>query len=326
MKTAIEAIVVITILGLIFSPSFSNVNAEDILSPRKQMASGVAADKVVCKPGTVLMIRSTNGAAACVKSSTSLKLTDSGWGSIIKQVEDMEDDIDKTMEDGIEENVVNATQEDTHNKEITLEEGLSMGITNESSQETMEEEPFAIGGIDLSMAAPVEGQEDAPITIIEFGDYQCPKCHDWFINEKPSINSQYIMKGIAKLYFVDFSWLGDDSILAAEATYCANDQGKFQEYHSTLYSNQGGIQDGWANTNALKQFAVDIGLDSEKFNECLDSGIYANRVYYNTGVGTLHDVQATPYFFIVGQNGEIKKIAGPQPSIVFEAALYSLGY
>jgi protein-disulfide isomerase len=325
MKTAIEAIIVITIFGLIFSLSLSSVNAEDILSPRKQMASGISADKVVCKSGMVLMIRSTNGAAACVKSSTSLKLTDAGWGNVIEQT-GMENQVDQTMENGMEENVVNATEVDTHNKEIHLEEGLSMDVTNQSSQEPVTEEPLTIGGIDLSMAAPVEGQIDAPVTIIEFGDYQCPKCHDWFQNEKSAISSKYILKDIAKFYFVDFTWEGNDSVLAAQAAYCADDQGKFQEYHSTLYNNQKGIQDGWANAKALKQFAVDLGLDSDKFDECLDSGKYADRVSHNTEVGTTHGVQATPYFFIVGPNGEVKKIVGPQPSMVFEAALNSLGY
>jgi protein-disulfide isomerase len=325
MKTAICAIVVIIVLSLLFSPILSTVNAEDILSPRKQMASGTTAENVVCKSGLVLMIRSTNGAAACVKSTTSVKLSDAGWGSITEQA-DIEDQVDETMEDGIEEDVVNATEGDSHDKQIILKEELSIGMANETTQETAEEEPFTIGGIDLSMAAPVEGQPDAPVTIIEFGDYQCPKCQDWFQNEKPSINSKYIVNGIAKLYFVDFAWEGEHSVLAAQATYCANDQGKFQEYHSTLYNNQGGIQDGWADAVSLQQFAVDVGLDSAKFNECLDSGTYADRVSYNTEVGTSHGVQATPYFFIVGPDGEIKKIVGPQPSIVFEAALNSLGY
>jgi protein-disulfide isomerase len=324
MKTTICAIVAITVLGLLFSPTLSIVNAEDILSPRKQMESGTTAENVVCKSGLVLMIRSTNGAAACVKSTTSVKLSDAGWGSITEQV-DIEDQVDETMEDGTED-VVNATEVDTHDKQIILKEELSIGMANETTQETAEEEPFTIGGIDLSMAAPVEGQVDAPVTIIEFGDYQCPKCQDWFQNEKPSINSKYIVNGIAKLYFVDFAWEGDDSVLAAQATYCANDQGKFQEYHSTLYNNQGGIQDGWADADSLQQFAVDLELDSAKFNECLDSGTYADRVSYNTEVGTSHGVQATPYFFIVGPDGDIKKIVGPQPSIVFEAALNSLGY
>ena len=306
------AFVAIIVLGLFLSPSMLSVNAQDILSPRQQMASGVAADDVVCKSGLVLMIRSTNGAATCVKSSTSMKLSDAGWGSII-----IDDEEDETIED---ETIENATNE----KIIELSEGLSMGDKEGLPEETMEEESFTIGGIDLSMAAPVEGDKDAPITIIEFGDYQCPKCKGWFQNEKSKITSNYITKGIAKLYFLDSAWLGDDSIAAAQATYCADDQGKFIEYHSTLYNNQAGIQDGWANIDALKQFAMEIELDTEMFNKCLDSGIYADRVSHNTEVGSSLGVVGTPYFFIVGPEGDIKKIVGPQPSIVFDAAINSL--
>jgi len=316
------AFVAIISLGLFLSPSMLSVNAQDIMSPRQQMASGVAADDVVCKSGLVLMIRSTNGAATCVKSSTSMKLSDAGWGSIV-----LDDEEDETIED---ETIENETIEDettenaTNEKIIELSEGLSMGEEQGLPEETMEEESFTIGGVDLSMAAPVEGDEDAPITIIEFGDYQCPKCKGWFQNEKSKITSNYITKGIAKLYFLDSAWLGDDSIAAAQATYCADDQGKFIEYHSTLYNNQAGIQDGWANMDALKQFAKDLELDAEMFNECLDSGIYADRVSHNTEVGASLGVVGTPYFFIVGPEGDIKKIAGPQPSIVFDAAINSL--
>jgi len=316
------AFVAIIALGLFLSPSMLSVNAQDIMSPRQQMASGVAADDVVCKSGLVLMIRSTNGAATCVKSSTSMKLSDAGWGSIV-----IDDEEDETIED---ETIENETIEDettenaTNEKIIELSEGLSMGEEQGLPEETMEEESFTIGGVDLSMAAPVEGDEDAPITIIEFGDYQCPKCKGWFQNEKSKITSNYITKGIAKLYFLDSAWLGDDSIAAAQATYCADDQGKFIEYHSTLYNNQAGIQDGWANMDALKQFATDLELDAEMFNECLDSGIYADRVSHNTEVGASLGVVGTPYFFIIGPEGDIKKIAGPQPSIVFDAAINSL--
>src|SRR3990170_3125032 len=304
--------VAIIVLGLFLFPSMLSVNAQDIMSPRQQMASGVAADDVVCKSGLVLMIRSTNGAATCVKSSTSMKLSDAGWGSIV-----LDDEEDETIED-------ETTENETNEKIIELSEGLSMGEEQGLPEETMEEESFTIGGVDLSMAAPVEGDEDAPITIIEFGDYQCPKCKDWFQNEKSKITSNYITKGIAKLYFLDSAWLGDDSIAAAQATYCADDQGKFIEYHSTLYNNQAGIQDGWANMDALKQFATDLELDAEMFNECLDSGIYADRVSHNTEVGASLGVVGTPYFFIIGPEGDIKKIAGPQPSIVFDAAINSL--
>src|SRR3990172_9261735 len=311
------AFVAIIVLGLFLSPSMLSVNPQDIMSPRQQMASGVAADDVVCKSGLVLMIRSTNGAATCVKSSTSMKLSDAGWGSIVIDDEEDETIENETIEDETTENA-------TNEKIIELSEGLSMGEEQGLPEETMEEESFTIGGVDLSMAAPVEGDEDAPITIIEFGDYQCPKCKGWFQNEKSKITSNYITKGIAKLYFLDSAWLGDDSIAAAQAAYCADDQGKFIEYHSTLYNNQAGIQDGWANMDALKQFAKDLELDADMFNECLDSGIYADRVSHNTEVGASLGVVGTPYFFIVGPEGDIKKIAGPQPSIVFDAAINSL--
>jgi len=322
----------ILILALFLSPSILAVNAQEILSPRQQMASGVAADDVVCKLGLVLMIRSTNGAASCVKSSTSVKLSDVGWGSII--IDDGEDETihDETIEDKTKQDITmeNSTMQDvtmentTSDKVVHLSEGLSMGEEGVTPDETMDEEKFAIGGIDLSMAAPIEGDENASITIIEFGDYQCPKCKAWFQNEKPKITSNYITKGIAKLYFLDFTWLGDDSITAAQAAYCADDQGKFNEYHSILYNNQAEIQNGWANMDALKQFAIDLKLNSEMFDECLDSGIHADRVSHNTEVGVSHGVEATPYFFIVGPEGSIKKIAGPQPSIVFDAAINSL--
>jgi|GEM_PF-500904 len=316
------AFVAIIVLGLFLSPSILSVNAQDIQSPRQQMASGVAADDVVCKSGLVLMIRSTNGAATCVKSSTSMKLSDAGWGSIIIDDEEDETIEDETIED---ETIEDETMENATNEKIVeLSEEFSMGEEEGLPGEPMEEESFTIGGIDLSMSAPVEGDEDAPITIIEFGDYQCPKCKGWFQNEKSKITSNYITKGIAKLYFLDSAWLGDDSITAAQAAYCADDQGKFIEYHSTLYNNQATIQDGWANMDALKQFAKDLELDAEMFNECLDSGIYADRVSHNTKVGASLGVVETPYFFIVGPEGDIKKIAGPQPSIVFDAAINSL--
>ncbi len=332
------ALLSIVIIGLIISPSISSINADnhEIMSPREQMESGIDAEDVVCKSGLVLMVRSTNGAAACVKSSTSMKLSGAGWGDVIEA----------TMEEKQEEEQM---EEENHDKEIVLKEELSMGEQEQMdansnqtiiqleeeisageedslSDESTQEDVFTIGGIDLSMAAPVEGQDDAPITIIEFGDYQCPNCKQWFQQEKPSITSNHILSNTTKLYFVDAPWAGDDSFTAAEASYCADDQGKFMEYHSTLYNNQAGIQDGWANSDSLKQFAIDLGLDSEMFDECLDSEKYSDRVSYNTEVATSNGVEGTPHFFIVGPDGTVKQITGPQPSVVFDAAILSLGY
>ena len=320
----------IIILGLVISPSFSSVDAEtnEILSPKKQMESGVSAEDVICKSELVLMIR-FNGMAACVKTQTSIKLSEVGWGEAIENL------MDEVMEkEGNDKEIIFKEElsmgepqqmgNETNKTIVELKEGISSAETQ--MQEESSKEVFSIGGIDLSMAVFVEGDADAPITIIEFGDYQCPKCKQWFQEQKPVISSNYILTGIAKLYFIDFVWIGDDSFTAAEAAYCANDQGKFKEYHSILYNSQADIQDGWANSDSLKQFAVDIGLDSEIFNQCLDSGKYSNRVSYNTDIALSNKITGTPHFFIVGSDDTVKQIAGPQPSIIFDATINSLGY
>jgi predicted secreted protein with PEFG-CTERM motif len=177
------------------------------------------------------------------------------------------------------------------------------------------------GHIDLSMASPVLGSSNAPITIIEFGDYQCPKCDGWFKNEEPTIKSNYIDTNKAKLYFVDFPFLGVDSPIAAQATYCAGDQGKYWEYHDYLYLHQGDIQSGWASTSNLKSFATALGLDTTKFNSCLDSGKYADRVSHNKDIGSANGVQGTPTFFIAGQSGSMQEIVGPQPASEFSTTI-----
>ena len=180
-------------------------------------------------------------------------------------------------------------------------------------------DPVYVGDIDISLAAPLEGSFDAPVTIVEFGDFQCPKCDQWFLNEKPILKSDYIDTAKVNLYFVDFVFLGDDSVTAANASYCANEQGMYWEYHSHLYNNQGGINDGWASADNLKGFAVDIGLDTFAFDECLDSAKYNNRIDHNKQVGMSHGVEGTPTFFIVdnSDNNLTERIDGPQSHSVF---------
>ncbi len=179
-----------------------------------------------------------------------------------------------------------------------------------------------IGKIDVSNSPPLEGSEDAPVTIIEFGDFQCPKCDQWFQSEKPTIKQDYIDTGKANLYFVDFTFLGADSMTAANASYCAEEQGKYWEFHSHLYNNQREINGGWASSTNLKFFASDVGLDVVAFDECLDSGKYDDRVAYNTNVGALHGVEGTPAFFIVdNSDNTTERIDGPQPSDIFAGVI-----
>ncbi|MDH3676894.1 MAG: haloalkane dehalogenase [Nitrosopumilus sp.] len=205
-------------------------------------------------------------------------------------------------------------------------QGLAEWYRGIQSAEKMDDamETMSIGGIDVTMSAPLEGSPDAPITIIEFGDFQCPKCNQWFQNEKSTIVENHIDTGMAKVYFLDYTWLGDDSTSAAQAAHCAGDQEMYWEYHTHLYNNQGGINEGWASPDNLKTFAEEMGLETEVFNECLDSGKYDERVSHNNMVGASHNVEGTPTFFIIDSDGSVERINGPQPASIFDKVIESL--
>ncbi len=177
------------------------------------------------------------------------------------------------------------------------------------------------GTISTAMGSPILGDPSAPITIVEFGDYQCHQCYNWFHNTKPAIHRDYIETGKANLVFVDLAFLGRDSPVAAQASYCAEDQGKYWEYHDMLYNAQESkIDNGWANSERLKAFAFSLGLDMELFESCLDSGKYSKRVQYNSQQAREHGVKGTPGFFIVGPDGQ-QQIGGAQPFSVFKQIL-----
>ncbi len=181
------------------------------------------------------------------------------------------------------------------------------------------------GSISTSLGSPILGSPDAPITIVEFGDYQCHQCYNWFHNTKPMIMRDYVDTGKVNLIFVDFAFLGKDSPKAAQATYCADDQNMYWEYHNSLYNSQESkIDSGWANSERLKAFAFDLNLDMELFNECLDSEKYSKRVQYNSQQARDNGVRGTPGFFIVDSDFNQKQIGGAQPFSVFKKILDSM--
>ena len=180
------------------------------------------------------------------------------------------------------------------------------------------------GDISTAMGSPILGNPDASITIVEFGDYQCEQCYEWFHNTKPALVQDYIDTGKANLVFVDLAFLGRDSPKAAQATYCGEDQGKYWEFHDLLYNSQEHIDNGWANSERLKAFAFSLGLDMELFDSCLDSGKYSKRVSYNIDEARKQGANGTPTFFIIDSEGNTKKIAGPQPYSVFKSVIDSM--
>ena len=176
--------------------------------------------------------------------------------------------------------------------------------------------------LNLENSSPALGSENAPVTIVEFGDYQCEACYHWFHNTRDTLIDNYIETGKAKLVFVDLPFLGRDSPKAAQASYCAEDQGKYWEYHTMLYTFQDGQPDsGWADRDRLNSFAFSLDMNMDEFNDCMDSSKYAKRVKANYDEAVKNGVQQTPTFIIISQDGTIEKFAGAQPYSVFAATI-----
>jgi len=176
--------------------------------------------------------------------------------------------------------------------------------------------------VNLENGSPVLGSESAPVTIVEFGDYQCEACYHWFHNTRSTLIDNYVETGKAKLVFVDLAFLGRDSPIAAQASYCAEDQGKYWEYHTILYTFQDGPPDsGWADRDRLNSFAFNLDMNVDEFNDCMDSSKYKIRVKANYDEAVKNDVQSTPTFIIISQDGMTKKFSGAQPYSVFAATI-----
>ena len=179
--------------------------------------------------------------------------------------------------------------------------------------------------VNLENGSPPLGSESAPITIVEFGDYQCEACYHWFHNTRSTLIDNYIETGKAKLVFVDLPFLGRDSPKAAQASYCAEDQEKYWEYHTMLYTFQDGPPDsGWADRDRLSAFAFSLDMNMDEFNECMDSSKYEQRVKTNHNEAVRNDVKYTPTFIIFSQDGKKEMFHGAQPYSVFAATIESL--
>ena len=174
-------------------------------------------------------------------------------------------------------------------------------------------------------ASPILGDLNAPLTMIEFGDYQCTFCKKFFHETEESIITNYVETGKVKILFKDFIVVpGNDSLNAANAAHCANDQEMFWQYHSTLYNNWDGEGTGWASFERLHQFASTLGLDMDKFSECMSKSKWKELVDSSKVDGRTLGVSATPTFFIIDQNNKVLKITGAQHYDVFQEVFDSL--
>ena len=171
----------------------------------------------------------------------------------------------------------------------------------------------------LAKTRHFKGDPDAPVTIIEFADFQCPYCGRFFAETKPQIDEQYMQSGKVRFAYFNFAFLGPESNWAAEAAECAADQNKFWEYHDKLYDSQSGENQGAFNKDNLKKFAEELGLDTSAFNECLDSGKYTQLIQDESSLASSIGVRSTPTFLINGQ-----AVVGAQPYEIFQQTIDSL--
>lgn len=139
---------------------------------------------------------------------------------------------------------------------------------------------------------PFLGAEDAPITIIEYGDYACSGCKLWH-NAGVLDEILELYNGKVKFVWRDNAHISTASIAAANAAQCAYDQGKFWEYHDLLFDNPRGFSN-----EGLKAYAVDLGLDSDQFDLCVDQGLYVNKVINSMKLAGEDGLNQTPSFLV----------------------------
>lgn len=170
---------------------------------------------------------------------------------------------------------------------------------------------------------PVLGNPDARISIVEFSDFECPFCGRVAFDALTDLkSSSYFKDGEVNLVYQHFplNSIHPDAQKAAEASECANNQGKFWEYHDILFANQQALD-----TTSLKAYASQIGLNQEEFDSCLDNGEEKAEVNSDLTAATKAGGRGTPYFVIVNHDSdETTTVSGAVPWANFESAIKSI--
>lgn len=168
------------------------------------------------------------------------------------------------------------------------------------------------------------GNANAPVTMIEYGDYQCPFCgEEFFAQTEPLIVQNYVNTGKVRFVFRDFAFLGPESTVAANAAQCAEDQNKLWPYHDALYTAKvaddakgGSEDDGFFSTAELLKLGQQVGLNMTTFTSCVNNNSDANIVAQEKSDATAQGVNSTPTFYINGT-----QILGAQPYSQFQTTI-----
>jgi len=172
---------------------------------------------------------------------------------------------------------------------------------------------------------PFKGNPDAPVTVVEFSDFQCPFCSRFFEQTLPLIEENYIDTGKIKFVYKDLPLdnLHPNARSAHIASECADEEGKFWEYHDVLFQKQAEWQ-SLASSDldiTLSQFAVDLGMQAASFESCMESQDIADEVNQDTLEAARYGATGTPTFFIGTEEDGFIKLVGAQPFSAFQAAI-----
>ncbi len=151
------------------------------------------------------------------------------------------------------------------------------------------------------------GRDDAPVTVVEYADFQCPSCATFHFGAGAAIIEQYVKRGVVKMVYRDFPLLGQESFDAAYAARCAREQGKYDAYRDELFeqtSKGAGENSGVFSVQNLMQYAERIGMNKNLFSGCLASGRARDEVATDIAAGSDAGVSGTPTVFVNGEKME----------------------
>jgi len=186
---------------------------------------------------------------------------------------------------------------------------------SDTGQVAGETVPFIAEDLDVGHL-PVRGDENAPVTMVEFSDFECPFCEQFYQDTLGQIEKDYVDTGKVKIYYRHYPLSFHPSAhKLAVASECANEQGKFWEMHDKIFDNQ---QAGDFADDTIIGWAGDIGLNTDTFASCLSSDKYDDIINTDLTDGTTAGVDGTPSFFVDGE-----RLVGAQPYASFKALIDS---
>lgn len=194
---------------------------------------------------------------------------------------------------------------------IALTYSLSSGRTSAATAEPVELDiPDAQTLVQLAQGVQ-KGDPDAPVTILEFADYQCPACSQYAQMVAPQVDERLVQTGRAKYVFYDFPIVSGhpNSFLAARAARCAGDQDRYWEYHDHLFRTQGRWSSMGSVVGTFVDYAEELGLDRGEFEACLRSDKFADVVTANLELGRQLGIPGTPSFLVRGGQGMATRIS-----------------